>query len=334
MLTRLIGAVSVLAVLGAAAWFFWAQTTQRVVTAWLDARADEGWYVNYEAVDVTGFPTSFRTEFDTLELADPDTGWLWTLPSLTLESEALRPDRIRATWPNEQGLASPVERLSIEAAEMSTILDVQPRANFALDASETVLTDIVLVSDAGWRMALPEAQLNMIREEGEDAVYDVTFSARDLAPPRPTRQQLDPRGLLPDTIETLNYSASMAFDRPWDLRAIEDRRPQITVLDLREMNVVWGGLILRAAGDVTVDAAGVPEGAIAIRAENWREMVAMAVRAGFVPPQMQGTIEGILGVVAGLSGDPEVIDADLSFSNGSVFLGPLPIGPAPRLILR
>jgi hypothetical protein len=70
------------------------------------------------------------------------------------------------------------------------------------------------------------------------------------------------------------------------------------------MNAVWGGLILRAAGDVDVDAAGIPEGAIAIRAENWREMVAMTVRAGLLPEQMQGTVEGLLGVVAGLSGDP------------------------------
>ena len=98
------------------------------------------------------------------------------------------------------------------------------------------------------------------------------------------------------------------------MRAIEDRRPQITALDLREVNAVWGGLILRAAGELTVDAAGLPEGVLSVRAENWREMVAMAVRADLLPEQMRGTIEGLLGVVAGLSGDPEVIDAELTFS--------------------
>jgi hypothetical protein len=149
------------------------------------------------------------------------------------------------------------------------------------------------------------------------------------------RAQLDPGGVLPDTIETLDYSAEMEFDRPWDIRAIEDRRPQITALDLREMNAVWGGLILRAAGDVTVDARPAYRmGAIAIRAENWREMVAMTVRAGLLPEQMQGTVEGLLGVVAGLSGDPGGHRRRPQFSNGRVFLGPLPVGPAPRLILR
>jgi hypothetical protein len=44
-----------------------------------------------------------------------------------------------------------------------------------------------------------------------------------------------------------------------------------------------------------VDAAGLPEGVFAIRAENWREMVAMAVRAGLLPEQMQGTVEGLAG---------------------------------------
>jgi hypothetical protein len=46
------------------------------------------------------------------------------------------------------------------------------------------------------------------------------------------RAQLDPGGILPGTIETLDYSAEMRFDRPWDIRAIEERRPQITRLDL------------------------------------------------------------------------------------------------------
>jgi hypothetical protein len=63
-------------------------------------------------------------------------------------------------------------------------------------------------------------------------------------------------------------------------------------------------------------------------------MVAMTVRAGLIPEQMQGTVEGLLGVVAGLSGDPGGHRRRPRFSNGRMFLGPLPVGPAPRLILR
>lgn len=326
--------VFLVGLLGFGGWMIWAKTTERVVTEWLNARTNEGWYVNYDSVEVTGFPTEFRTELASLELADPETGWLWTLPVMTLEAQALRPDRIRAIWPEEQTLASPSERLSINAAAITSDLDVQPTEQFALDASDTILRDVQIQSDAGWRMVLPEGQISMIRQVDEPSTYDITFAARDLAPPAPMRTSLDPAGVLPDTLETLDYRATMAFDRPWDLRAIEDRRPQITSLDLDEANAVWGGLILRATGQIDVDASGVPDGALAVRAENWREMVAMAVRAGVLPESVAGTAEGILGVVAGLSGNPEVIDADLQFSNGRMFLGPLPIGPAPRLTLR
>jgi len=331
---RIVSVTAAVAILGSAAWFVWAFMSERAVTEWLNARAAEGWLVNYEDLSVTGYPFDFRTKLVAVELGDPATNVVWTLPELTLEQQAVRPDHIRAIWPEEQSLSSPVERLTIEAASMTSELDLQPGSRFALDVSDTVLANVMVTSDAGWRMALPEGRLSMIRQEGQDARYDVDFTARDLAPPVPTRRQLDPGGILPETIETLAYSAAMEFDRPWDLRAIEDRRPQITALDLREMNAVWGGLILRAAGELTVDAAGLPEGVLSVRAENWREMVAMAVRADLLPEQMRGTIEGLLGVVAGLSGDPEVIDAELTFSDGRTFLGPLPVGPAPRLNLR
>jgi hypothetical protein len=92
--------------------------------------------------------------------------------------------------------------------------------------------------------------------------------------------------------------------------------------------------VLRAAGELEVDASGIPEGDLSIRAENWRDMIDMAVNAGLLPERMRGTAEGLLDVVAGLSGDPEVIDAELGFSNGRMFLGPLPLGRAPRLLPR
>ena len=105
-------------------------------------------------------------------------------------------------------------------------------------------------------------------------------------------------------IETLSYRADMSFDRPWDLRAVEERRPQLTAIEVREMSAIWGGLVLRVAGEFEVDADGIPDGDLTLRAENWRQMVALAVRSGVLPSQLQQTVEGILGIVAGLDGDP------------------------------
>jgi hypothetical protein len=323
-----------LALLASAAWGAWALLTERAVRLWLEARAAEGWLVNHGEIGVTGYPLAFRTRIEALELADPETGWLWSLPELRLESAAFRPDRIRVVLPPEQHLASPEERLTILSETMVADLEVRPGAAFALDALGAELEALRVESDAGWAMTLPEARLAVTRVPETEALYDVAFTARDLTMPERLRARLDPAGLLPEAVETFDYAAEMAFDRPWDLRAIAERRPQITALDLAELDAVWGGLEFRAAGALQVDAGGVPEGDLALRAENWREMVAMAARAGLFPAQMQGAVEGVLEVVAGLSGDPEVIDARLGFAGGRTFLGPLPVGPAPILRLR
>jgi hypothetical protein len=306
----------------------------RAVTDWLEDRRAEGWLVNHGDISVTGFPLEFRTTITALELADPETGWLWSVPELRLESAAVRPNRIRAVWPSEQVLASPLERLTIRSETMVSTLEIRPGTFFEIDLSRTLLRDLRVESDAGWQAVLREGTLDLTRQEGPQAAYDVAFAARDLMPPGPVGAALDPGRVLPATIESLTYRADMAFDRPWDLRAIAERRPQITALDLAELEAVWGGLVLRAAGALEVDADHLPEGALAVRAEAWREMVAMATRAGVIPAPMQATVEGVLEIVAGFSGDPEVIDAALRFADGRMFLGPLPIGPAPLLRLR
>jgi hypothetical protein len=331
---RLISGLVVVAALAAGWWAFYAWSTQRVVATWLEARSAEGWLVNYSDLSVGGFPTRFETDLVDLELADPETGWVWTAPNLTLSQRIFRPDHLRADWPAEQGLASPTERLTIRAEVMRSEIVLQPAARFALDASATEMRGVEVESSAGWSMRLPQGRLTGQRVADTDDIYDVDFVADGLVPPAPMAAILDPAGVLPEAIGQVIYSARMGFDRPWDLRAIEDRRPQITRLDLEEMSASWGEMLFRAAGTLDVDARGEPEGEIAVRAENWRAMVELAVNAGALPAQLQGSIEGVLGVVAGLSGRSEDIDATLSFRDGRVFLGPLPLGPSPRLILR
>ena len=85
---------------------------------------------------------------------------------------------------------------------------------------------------------------------------------------------------------------------------------------------------------MAVDADGYPTGEISVRAQNWREMVEMGVNAGAIPVEARGGIERILGLVAGLSGRDTEIDAPLSCRDQRVFFGPIPVGDAPRLVLR
>lgn len=331
---RLLISIVVVGALGGIAWGVAAMVAQTAASRWLDDRQADGWVANVSDVSVSGFPLSIVTEFAGLELADPETGLAWSSPGFRFEQDVYRLDRIAAYWSADQVIATPEERLNLSSAEMFANLDVQPTNNFALDAARGFVSELLITSTAGWDMALNEADLTIEAADGAENLYAVVLAASEMQAPEAIRRRLDPAGVLPERIERLTVDTLIAFDAPWDLAAIEVGRPQPTQLQIDDMTATWGDMLFRATGDLEVTPGGVPEGDLAVRAENWRAMVELASNAGVVPERLRGTAEAMLQVLAGMNGSAENIDATLSFSNGRMFIGPLPIGPAPSLRLR
>jgi Uncharacterized protein conserved in bacteria (DUF2125). len=137
-------------------------------------------------------------------------------------------------------IASPDERLTISADTLSSTLDVRPSARMALDASQTRMQGLVITSSLGWQSQLAQGQIDMIRQTGAAARYDMRFSASDLVPAEQVAKLLDPAGVLPPAIPVVSAAAVVDFDRPWDIGAIEDIRPQPTRIALSEARAEWG----------------------------------------------------------------------------------------------
>lgn len=331
---RLLILIFVLAVLGGIAWAAIAMTMQSAATRWLDDRQIEGWVVNVADVSIDGFPLDFETEFTDLQLADPETGLAWSTPRFRLEQQVHRLDRITAAFPEPQTIASPIERLTLASDTMIANLDVRPTANFALDGLDGVLSELSLSSSLGWSLALASANLTILDMPQDENRYEIVLTAFDLDPPQAMRNALDPAGVLPELVDQFALTTRARFDAPWDMSAIETARPQPTELEIEQISANWGDMLFRATGTLDVTAGGVPEGALAVRAENWRAMVQLATNAGLLPERLRPTAESMLEVLAGMNGSAENIDATLNFSNGRVFIGPLPIGPAPSLRIR
>lgn len=331
---RLLILIVVLAALGGIAWAVAAMTMQAAATRWLDDRQVEGWVVNVADVSVEGFPLDFETEFNDLQLADPETGVAWSTPRFRLEQQVFRLDRLAIYFPEAQTLASPEERLTLTSGTMFANLDVRPTANLALDGARGFLSDLELTSTQGWDLALEEADLTVERMSGEDAGYQVDLIAFELRPPEAIRNRLDPAHVLPDLIDRLNVNTRARFDRAWDMDAVEVARPQPIQLEIEDVTATWGDMLFRATGTLEVTPGGVPEGELDVRAENWAAMLELAENAGILPERIRPTAEAMLEVLAGMNGSAENIDATLNFSNGRVFLGPLPLGPAPSLRIR
>lgn len=315
-------------------WFIGATAVERGLAYWIEDRRIEGWAADVGAIETVGFPYRFDTTLTDVVLADPDTGLAWTMPFFQILALSYKPNHIIAVWPDTQVLASPIERVQLVSTRMQGSVIFRPQTSLALERTDIIAENLQLRSDAGWQAALDEGRFAVHRQEVAEAQYRIGADVLALRPAAPVRRALDPLERLPETIETLRLDATVDFDKPWDRFAIERARPQPTRIDLTDLQATWGNLDLRAAGTLDIDAEGVAEGKITVKATNWREMLELSVAAGMIPERVAPTIERGLALLAGLSGAPDTLDAPLSFQRGFVSFGPVPLGPAPRFRLR
>lgn len=331
---KLIVIVLVAATAWAAYWGIGATASKKATKAWLEARRAEGWQVEYSDLKLRGFPNRFDTTITDIQLTDPETGLSWAAPFFQIFSLSYQPNHLIAAWPNTQTLSTPFQKISIKTNKMTASLKVFPNARLELDSATVVVEGAELSSSAGWQAGTDTFNLAIRQAIGKPMSYDIAAQADTLTPSDNLRNLLDAGGSLPDIIEGFRLDTEIGFKRPLDIRVIEQDRPDITTLSIKDAGATWGELQLRAKGDLSVDDEGRPTGEVAINARNWREMLALAVSAGAVPAEAASAAELGLGFLAALSGAKNSLDAPLSFSKGIIYLGPIPIGPAPTINLR
>jgi hypothetical protein len=331
---RLFVILGVLAAVFVAYWFTVARGVESGINAWLSARASEGWVAEADSVRTTGFPARFETALTDVTLADPRTGVAWAAPRFTFEAEAFRPNRITARWPDTQTIASPWERIEVVSGRFDASIAFVPGTRLEVRAVEANLSGVTLTSTIGWEMRFDVGALSATSSEAGSGAYAIRSEASGIVLPDALRQTLDPARLLPDVVEGMVASANVTFSAPWDRLALEVARPQVTAIDLADLTAQWGGIQLRAAGAVTVDTEGVPDGRVMVKITNWRDLLQVAGNAGLIPAPVMPTVERAFEILAGLSGPKDTLDVPLAFAKGVVSFGPVPLGPAPRIVIR
>jgi hypothetical protein len=333
MIRALTVAVLVAAVGWSAYWFVGARLLDRGVEAWLEDRRVEGWVAEAAETRVRGFPNRFDLTLTEPQFADPETDLAWAAPFFQVLMLSYRPSHVIAVWPGTQTVSTPFERIEVTSDDFRGSLRLDALSSLALEDATFVAEGVGLAAGSGWQAGLGTGRLAMRRVPATEATYEVGVEALDLEPAEAARRGVDRAGALPETIETLRLDAEVAFTAPWDRAAIEVARPQPTAIDLRELRATWGRLDFRAAGELAVAPDGVPTGEIAVKAVNWREMLAVGVASGSVPESLAEPLERGLSALAGASGSPDTLDVSLTFRDGRVFYGFVPLGPAPRLRL-
>ena len=312
-------------------WFIGSSALETATKAWLQDRQEQGWITEYSALDVQGFPNRFDSTIMDFNLADPKYGWAWQAPLFQVLSLSYTPNQFTAVWPDTQTISTPYKKYNVSSEDMRASIVFLPNTTLALDRFRIFIKDLKIATSADEQSSFASADLSTRQSEDTAFAHDIAFNGKGFVPSKSLKAQIDPTSLLPAEFETVAIETTAHFDAPWDRIAIEATKPNLTRLDVAQFDAKWGEVQIQATGSVDVDANGYPTGKLSLRAKNWREMIQLAMASGALDATTGQSLETGLGLIAMLSGNKNTLDVPLSFANRVMSIGPIPIGPAPRL---
>ena len=332
---RILLAICLTAAVGwAGYWFIGSSAMKSGVAAWFDARKADGWEAEYGDLSVQGFPSRFDTTLTAPRLGDPATGLEWEAPFLQLMTLSYTPNHVIAVWPNTQTLSAPGGTLRIGSTDMRASVVVDASTALAPRRANLTASDLSISPEAGTGAeTLSIASLRLAAErmdgaEDPDARYHLGLAADEVAPPAAVLALAEDA---PRVMDSLLVDATVDFTAPFDRAALEGPRPQPTRIDLARANATWGDMSVELSGVLDVGPDGRPEGDLTLTATGWRDMIAIARASGALPADMADTAQRALTMMSASDGS---LTVPLRVTGGVIWMGPLPIAPAPVLRLR
>lgn len=304
-------------------WVVGSTAQKKALESWLAERSAAGWIAEVDDLSITGFPNRFDSTITGLNISNDGNGW--DLPKLHIYALSYQPNHIIAAIPRDQTLllASNKIDISSELFQASTVF--KPETSLALDRLQLEIENATLDSK-DWSAIIGSANFALQDANTSDPAYKLYAIAKNITTPQAWQDMANLSENIPET----HLDATLIFNHPLDRFAIENGYPRLTDLSIHEMYFKWGSIELRASGELTITRSGILEGDLNIEAHDWRSLFQIAKAAGLIPRNQANDWENGLSIVAGLTGMPSTIDANIQFRNGLMFMGFIPLGPAPR----
>lgn len=322
--------VGVIAALWSGYWYVGSTAMERAATEWFVAEAAAGRIAEKDSLVVHGFPNRFDLTVEGLHLADPATGYGWRAPFAQVFMMTWKPWHLIAALPTGQIVTTPTEEITLDNTRLQGSLVVVPGTNLTLDRISVAGSDLTATSTLGWSVSAATGQFSTRRVDGDGKAHEVWAELTGFNPDKAVLASLFGVSDLPPEIDAAHIDALAQFSAPLDRQSAQTQ-PHLTGIDVKEGLLRWGDLVLFARGKVQADANGLAEGRIDIRVEQWRKLIPVLVATQVITVEVAPTVTRAMEALAADGANPEVLDVALSFQSGWMALGPLPLGPAPRL---
>ena len=312
----------------AAYWFETARKIEAGMPAWAAAQRAEGYALEWQTLQVGGFPFAFglRLGGAVLHATRP---FSYEAHSDTVTATAtpfdLRTWRIAA--PEGASLAAPTALAAIDAA--------------ALDGSVALGGDATSITLAAHQVSGHGGARDFSADVLET---DITLPAHGAASHRDTALSLAVRlrqAMLPaipaplsPRIDTLALTATMKG--PWLAggfqRALVAWRDGGGTIEIESAHVEWGGTTVDVTGTLALDAAMQPEGAMTASVTGADKAVDAAVAAGALEPRYAGVAKSVLRAISAKDENgAEALHVPLTIQDQRLYIGPAAVAALPHI---
>ena len=316
----LLAVVLVLAALYAGYWL----VTVRALDAGLDRAItlaeDRGWQVEIAERETHGFPSRFDVTARDVTVTSPSGRLIWKSPVVQTAALSYAPNRVIATLPPAQTVEAGSQRIAVGSDGLRASLRLAASTDLGMANTTVEARRLDLASDAGWRLRGGTALAALRLADGTESDYDLHVDLADLS--------LEIPGVDLPRSGVLTFDGTVVTDRPLDRQALA-RPVLLERLVIDALSLEAGPVGLQVSGTLDIDAAGFPVGELTLETRDWRESVPILVDLGLVSGRMEEMLQTALRFLAPDATQP--LQLPLVFSDGRMAIGPVPLGPAPRL---
>ncbi len=303
-----------LAALWAGYWVVGSRAALSGAKVWLDGSGAQ-----YQDVSIAGFPNRFDITVTEIAANDSASGLGWQAPFVQVFAMGWKPWHLIAALPSSQSITTPDQQVTIESARLVASLLLVPGPDLAV--SETVIEgdELTVRSSMDWRVAATKAVVST-RATGQKNSHRFGVALTGITPVF----GVQPQGL-PAVIDAVRVDAVVQFSAAIDRHAGQTK-PQVIWVDLAEARMDWGNLGLIASGQIAPDAAGFVSGVVEVQVTGWQVLPGALREMGLIAPEFEPKL---MQGLAFMSGGKDSVSVTVKARGGQMFLGPLPIGPAP-----
>ncbi len=312
-------------------WILGAFAIDRVLAQWRAARIAEGWAVSFEEPQVSGFPGAWDSQIASVSLVDP--------LQLTQLSFDLADVRLPTYWPFSAEIKLPDTPINLQTPFETYIgRSKDGLVQVALRPSLSPTLRSFAATSGQWQVNVPQGNLasaaaldlRLVQNEQNHSAYAISFNIDKAIPGDVFRKLISLPDDWPREMEVAVLSGGLVLAPNAD--SLDRPAALIRGIDQLNLHLAWGSFAIKSSGTVKIDPAGTPDGTVRVELLNWRAFYDVLKDSGAIRTEDQFAADIMLNSLSNIGGNPETLDLTITFSNGMMSVGPITLGPAPKIL--